>query len=295
MLIMSWVVEFFLPGSVIAIMFAIGLELSLQDFTRVMKEPKAAIVGLGGQLLLLPCLGFLLAFLVRDDVTLALGIVLLAACPGGATSNMVCYLARANTALSVSFTAITSVVSFITIPLIVNSGLVLFSDSETAIHLPVLATMKRVFLLTLLPIILGMLAQKVIPTIVRRIQPYLQKMSSLLLVIILLVIFTLNWPRLINDFWRLAPIALALSTLAGLLGYAIARSAKLDRSDKFTISIEVGFQNIALAQLIAATILGRPEYGLLAAIYPFANWVPLVPWLLYFRHQSDKLSREATN
>jgi bile acid:Na+ symporter, BASS family len=292
---MSWVVEFFLPGAVIAIMFAIGLELSMQDFSRVMKVPKAALVGLFGQLLLLPCVGFLLAFLVKDDMTLALGIILLAACPGGATSNMVCYLARANTALSVSFTAITSVVSFLTIPLIVNWGLILFADSETAIRLPVLATMQRIFLLTLLPVILGMLAQKIIPAVVGRIQPYLQKLSSLLLLIILAVIFTLNWPRLLNDFWRLAPIALAMSTLAGLLGYVIAHFAKLDRRDKFTISIEVGFQNIALAQLIAATILGRPEYGLLAAIYPFANWLPLLPWLLYFRRQSDMLSGKASD
>jgi BASS family bile acid:Na+ symporter len=286
---MSWVVQYFLPGSVIAIMFAIGLELSLKDFSRILKMPRAALIGLGGQLLLLPALGFLLAFLVKENATLAMGIILLAACPGGATSNMVCYLARANTALSVSFTAITSVVSFITIPLFVNWGLNLFADSEASIQLPVLATMQRVFLLTLLPVIAGMTLQKIAPQRVRKVQPYLQRLSTLLLLIILVVIFTLNWQPLLDNFWSLAPAALAMTCVAGLSGYALAHLARLARADKFTISVEVGFQNIALAQLVASSILGRPEYGLLAAVYPFANWIPLLPWLLYFRRQNAKL------
>ncbi|NKB37526.1 MAG: hypothetical protein GKR93_10205 [Gammaproteobacteria bacterium] len=202
---------------------------------------------------------------------------------------MVCYLARANTALSVSFTAITSVVSFITIPLFVNWGLNLFADAEASIRLPVLATMERVFLLTLLPVMAGMVLQKIAPQAVRKIQPNLQRLSSLLLLIILVVIFTLNWQRLLDNFWSLAPAALAMTCVAGLSAWALAHLARLARVDKFTISVEVGFQNIALAQLVASSILGRPEYGLLAAVYPFANWIPLLPWLLYFRSQNDKL------
>ncbi|NNM01309.1 MAG: bile acid:sodium symporter family protein [Gammaproteobacteria bacterium] len=287
---MTWVVQYFLPGAVIAIMFAVGLDLAPRDFARVFKYPRAALVGLTGQLVFLPALGFLLAMLVKDDPTLAIGIILLAACPGGVTSNMVSYLARAHTALSVSFTAVTSVVSFITIPLIVNWGLAAFGEPGAEIRLPVLATMEKVFLLTILPVLVGMSLRALLPGLVGRIEPYLQRVSSLLLIAILGVIFTLNWDLFIEQFWRYAPFAVAMTMVAGGAGYFAAKAAGLDRRDKFTISIEVGFQNISLAQLIAATILGKPEYGLLAAIYPFANWVPLLPWLLYFRHRSNTLA-----
>ena len=280
---MTWVVAYFLPGAVIAIMFAVGLDLRLRDFTRLVQFPKAAAVGLVGQLVLLPAIGFALAFTVRFDVSLAIGIVLLAACPGGATSNMVAYLARANTALSVSLTTITSVVSFLFIPLLVNLGLAWFGATQADLHLPMLATVQRIFLFTIVPILAGMAVRKALPGVIKAMQPYIQRLSLLLLLTILAVVFVTNWDKLIADFWRLAPAAVALTTLAGLAGYGAARAAGLDRTDRFTISIEVGFQNIALAQLIAATILERPELGLLAAVYPFANWVPLIPWLMIFK------------
>ena len=286
---MDWVVAYFLPSAVVAIMFAIGLDLSPRNFLHILRFPKAAFIGLTGQLVLLPALGFCLAYVVRDDMVLALGIILLAACPGGVTSNMVSYLARANTALSVSFTAVTSVVAFITIPLIVNWGLAAFGDGQADVRLPVVPTIQRVFMLTLLPVIVGMSLRHWLPGIVARLTPHLQKISTLLLIGILAVIFVTSWDRLLEDFWRLVPVAIAVTTLAGGLGYAAAAAAGLDRRDKFTISIEVGFQNIALAQLIAATILEMPELGLLAAIYPFANWVPLLPWLLHFRRTSLRL------
>lgn len=269
-------------------MLAIGLELSGRDFAQLARHPKAAVVGLTGQLVLLPALGFALASLVAADPVIALGIVLLVACPGGVTSNMVAYLARANTALSVSFTAVTSVVSFLTIPLIVNWGLAAFGSGQAEITLPVLPTIRSVFLLTLLPVLVGMGLRQLFPGVVAKASPYMQKLSTGLLVVILIVVFVGSWDKLIADFWRLAPVAVAVTTLAGLMGYGAAWLAGLKREDKFTISIEVGFQNIALAQLIAATILKRPELGLLAAVYPFANWVPLLPWLLYFRRGSVK-------
>ncbi len=271
-------------------MFAIGLDLRPGDFVRILRFPRAALVGLVGQLVFLPLLGFALAMAVRDDISLALGIVLLAACPGGATSNIVSFIARANTALSVSFTAVTSTLSFVTVPLIVNLGLGLFDAGGETIALSVVETSKRIFVLTLLPIGIGMALKGFLPDRVARIQPYLQPLSTALLATILIVIFVINWQLLIEQFWRFAPVAVALTTIAGVAGYAAARVAGLDRADRFTISIEVGFQNISLAQLIAATILGRPELGLLAAIYPFANWVPLLPWLLHFRRQSDRLA-----
>ena len=281
----GWIVEYFLPLSVFTIMFALGLDLQIKDFTRLIQYPKAAIAGLIGQLILLPIIGFGLAFTVSADFILALGIILLSACPGGAASNMVAYLARANTALSVSLTTATSFTSFLLIPVMMNWGLALFGGEETELRLPVLDTINRVFLYTAVPVVTGMVIRQLLPRTVKAAEGLIKRLSLILLLIILLVVFVTNWDTLVENFWRLAPIALLLTTLAGLAGYCAASIARLDDRDKFTISIEVGFQNIALAQLIAATILQRPELGLLAAVYPFANWAPLLPWIMFFRNR----------
>lgn len=279
----GWIVEYFLPLSVFTIMFALGLDLQSKDFTRLIQYPKAAIAGLIGQLILLPIIGFGLAFTVSADFILALGIILLSVCPGGAVSNMVAYLARANTALSVSLTTATSFTSFLLIPVMMNWGLALFGGEEKELRLPVLDTINRVFLYTVVPVVIGMVIRQLLPRTVKAAEGLIKRLSLILLLIILLVVFVTNWDKLIENFWRLAPIALLLTTLAGIAGYCVASIAQLDDKDKFTISIEVGFQNVALAQLIAATILERPELGLLAAVYPFANWAPLATWVMFFR------------
>lgn len=279
----GWIVEYFLPLSVFTIMFALGLDLQSKDFTRLIQYPKAAIAGLIGQLILLPIIGFGLAFTVSADFILALGIILLSVCPGGAVSNMVAYLARANTALSVSLTTATSFTSFLLIPVMMNWGLALFGGEETELRLPVLETINHVFLYTVVPVVTGMIVRQLLPLTVKALEAVIKHLSLILLLIILLVVFVTNWDTLIENFWRLAPTAVLLTTLAGIAGYCVASIAGLDDKDKFTISIEVGFQNIALAQLIAATILQRPELGLLAAVYPFANWAPLLPWIMFFR------------
>lgn len=285
----GWIVEYFLPLSVFTIMLALGLDLQVKDFTRLIQYPKAAIAGLIGQLILLPIIGFGLAFTVSNDFILALGVVLLCACPGGAVSNMVAYLARANTALSVSLTTATSFTSFLSIPLMVNWGLALFGGEETDLRLPLLDTINRVFLYTVVPVVTGMIIRLLLPRTVKAAESLVKRLSLILLLIILLVVFVTNWDKLIENFWRLAPAAILLTSLAGLAGYCAAAIARLDDRDRFTISIEVGFQNVALAQLIAATILGRPELGLLAAVYPFANWAPLATWMIFFRsrHRDD--------
>ena len=285
----GWIVEYFLPISVFTIMFALGLDLQTKDFTRLIQYPKAAIAGLIGQLILLPIIGFGLAFTVSDDFILALGIILLSVCPGGAVSNMVAYLARANTALSVSLTTATSFTSFLLIPVMMNWGLALFGGEETELRLPVLDTINRVFLYTAVPVVTGMIIRELLPLTAKAAEGLIKRLSLILLLIILLVVFVTNWNTLIENFWRLAPTAILLTTLAGIAGYCVASIAGLNEKDKFTISIEVGFQNIALAQLIATTILQRPELGLLAAVYPFANWAPLLPWIMFFRsrHRGD--------
>ena len=134
-----------------------------------------------------------------------------------------------------------------------------------------------------------MIIRELLPLTAKAMEFLIKRLSLILLLIILLVVFVNNWNTLIENFWRLAPTAVLLTTLAGIAGYSVASIAQLDDKDKFTISIEVGFQNIALAQLIATTILQRPELGLLAAVYPFANWAPLLPWIMFFRshHRDD--------
>ncbi|MCB0638870.1 MAG: bile acid:sodium symporter family protein, partial [Lewinella sp.] len=149
-----------LPLSLFVIMLGVGLSLTPADFTRILRYPKAMVAGLTNQVVLLPIIGYLLLFVFELPPAMAVGFMILAACPGGPTSNLITHVARGDTALSITLTAVTSVVTVFTIPLVTNWSLVQFLGESQDIRLPLLPTIGRIIGITLLPVSLGMLVRQ---------------------------------------------------------------------------------------------------------------------------------------
>jgi len=256
----------FLPLALIFIMFGMGLTLTLTDFRRIFVAPKAVLLGLAAQILLLPLAGFALVTLFGLTGALAVGLMILAACPGGPTSNLVSHLARGDLALSISLTAISSVVTIITIPLIVNAAIIFFGE-EGSVTLPVLQTIAQVAGVTLIPVSLGMYARARKPKLADRSEKTFKIASA---IFFMLILFAAIFKELENlpEFLRLTgPAALSLNVLMMAVGYGLSRFAGLPVRQRISISVESGIQNGTLGIMIAATLLQNSVMTIPVAIY----------------------------
>jgi BASS family bile acid:Na+ symporter len=271
------------PACLVVIMGAMGLELGLADFRRVIEQPLATVVGLTGQLLLLPALGFGLAFALGVGPELAVGMVILVACPGGAPSNVFTWLAGANTALSILLTALSSLVTIVTIPLWVGLGLDLFLGESAALRLPLGRTFAQLIVVTLVPVGFGMALRAARPQLVSRLVPRVKRCVGWLFGGVLVVLVASEWKSVSTDLAQAVPAALGLVVLALGTAAAAARLAGLDRDDVFTISIEVGLQNGALATLIVVSLLEQPRLLAFPGVYPLVSFVPIAAWAFAHR------------
>lgn len=262
--------EYFLPFTLAIITLGMGLSLTDRDFKNIFVQPKAVIIGLCCQMVLLPLIAWLIARSIDIDPLYKVGLMIIAACPGGATSNLVTYLLRGNVALSISMTAINSLITLITIPLIVTLSLNAFLHADDAITMPVGMTILRVFLITILPAFAGTRLRKHFPEFAVGLEKPLRIILPLLLLVVYLgVIFidqgTEKATR--TDFIQIFPYALMLNILAMGSGLLIARLLRLRVINQFTISIEVGLQNSALAIFVAVALLESNEMALVPVVY----------------------------
>lgn len=254
---------------IIAFLFTlfIGADLTWEDFKRLFREPKIVIVGLIGQLVLMPIVAFAIAWMFRDNIAIAIGIVLLAAAPGGPLSNSLVYVARARTDLSVTLTAISGFVALVTTPVIATIGINLFAKSEAAIKLPIPQTIAQIFVLIILPLIIGMLVRYKWPDFVERQDKFIRQISNILLVLILVILVIVTWDTISANYKEFA-LATSVFILAMIgCSWLFGWSAGLDDSARFTVMVEVVIQNIVVASLIAVTLLKRPEFATFSAIY----------------------------
>ncbi len=274
----------FLPLALFAVMLGMGLGLKLDDFTRVLVYPKAVVVGLLAQLLLLPLLGFGLVSIFPLSPELAVGVMILAACPGGPTSNLVTYLARGNVALSITLTAISSLVTIVTIPLVVNLATAALMGETTALHLPLLDTILQIAVIILVPVAMGMMLNHYRPQKAAQVERGVKRLSLGLLGLIIAGLLLQQRENVVGYFAQVGLVTLTLNLAAMAMGYLIARLARLHPSDSTAITVEVGIQNGALAIAIASapTLLNQPNLAIPAAIYSllmfatgglFAWWV----------------------
>lgn len=259
----------FLPLALFIIMLGMGLGLKLDDFQRIFVEPKGAIVGLIAQLIMLPVVGFVLAAIFPLTPDLAVGVMILAACPGGPTSNMVTYLAQGNVALSITLTAISSLITVFTIPLVVNLATQFFMGEGASLQLPFVKTVIQIAVITLIPVTLGMLLHHYLPGFAVKVEKFVKWVSLFFLGLIIVGLLLKERANVLSFFLQVGWVTLTLNLLTMVLGYAIANFAKLDKRSATAITFEVGIQNGTLAIAIASgpTFLNNPTMAIPAAIY----------------------------
>ncbi|MEH6418991.1 bile acid:sodium symporter family protein [Pseudomonas sp. CGJS7] len=263
-----------LPIAIAIIMCGIGLTLSGEDFRRIGRRPKPVAIGLLGHYLLLPALGFAVAWLFPDSLEFAVGFVLVAACPSGSSSNALTYLARGNVALAVTLTVISALVTFVSVPLLVNLALQWFGGESRQIRLPVGQTVMHLAALVLVPVLLGMGVRRISPNFALRVEPWVSRFALLLLLLLIVAIAVTQFDVLRRHFGELGPAALAMGAAAIGGGFALARISGLDLRDAITVGMEVGVQNSTLAIVIALTLLNSPQIAVPAATYGLLMYLP---------------------
>ncbi len=256
-----------LPIALFIVMLGMGLSLTANDFRRVSKNPKAISLGLFCQLLLLPLAGLMLAILFQLPPILSVGLVILCLCPGGVTSNLFCYLARGNVALSITLTAITSLIIPFTLPFIATQVMNHFIESTNTIQLPVIKTLITLIAITIIPACLGMLIRKKHLSLAEKMQGPVKILSMVFLLIIIAGIMKQNWANLPDFFAQMGLVVLLLNSSMMLLGYIVPALFKLSNEDCISIGIETGIQNGTTALFITSTLLADPVMSTPAATY----------------------------
>jgi len=256
-----------LASSLIIIMLGMGLSLVIDDFKRIVIFPKAILVGLGNQLIILPLIGFVIAiaFPIRPEI--AIGVMILAACPGGPTSNLITHLAKGDTALSVTLTAISSFITILTIPFIVNFALMHFLDEGQFIRLDVVETIIRIFVIIVIPVTIGMIVRKYKEGFALRMANPVRRASGIVIALVIIGIFIKERENFVSYFQQAGLVALVLNIATMLVGYYSSKLFRIRDKSAVSISIESGIQNGTLAITIAVVLLGNTEFAIAPAIY----------------------------
>jgi len=258
----------FLPASLFLIMFGLGLTLLVADFKRLVENPRATFLGVGLQMIVLPLVAFALAnALLRESPVMAMGLMILAACPGGATSNLITYLARGEMALSVTLTAISSFMAVITIPLIIRFSLGWFMGEGETIAPPILEMIGQVVAVTILPVSLGMFVRSRSEAFAEKAEKPMKILSSILLAVIVLGLVANQRDEIVGFFQEAGLATLLLNLIMLTLGFLTGAIARLPLTTRVSLSIEAGIQNGTLGIAIAAGILGNGQMAIAPAIY----------------------------
>lgn len=261
------IVDLLLPLALGSIMFVLGLSLVPADFLRVFAWPKAMAIGLMAQVLLLPLLAYAVVLSLGLPGEMAVGAMILAACPGGASSGLLTHLARGDTALSISLTAVSSVAAVLTLPLIVDFSLQHFLAQSAQIEIPVGRMVRGVFLLTTVPVALGMSLRYFKPALTARIEAPAGKVVTLLFVLIVLATFIGQRAVLLEHLPSVGPAMALLNLLTMSVGFALAALIGLERRGRIAVAMECGLQNAALGIFVAATVLKAPALAVPSVVY----------------------------
>ena len=257
----------FLAISLMIIMTGMGLSLTINDFKRVVQFPKAVFVGLLNQIVLLPIIAYLLVGVFEVEISIAIGIMILSACPGGPTSNLLAHLAKGDTALSVTLTAINSLITIITIPLIVNFSLVKLGGTDLQIEAPILKIAGSLVAIIAVPLAIGMSLNKYKRMLASRLDKPVKTASIAILVIIIVGLAIKEKDQLMHYLQESWMIVLALNVVTMVVGFITAKLAKLSFKQAITICLESGNQNGTLAIHVAVASLARPDFAIAGAIY----------------------------
>lgn len=279
-----------LPLALAIVMLGMGLGLVPKDFQRITRDPIAVAVGTICQVLLLPLIGVLITLFVPMDSAIAVGLIVLAVCPGGPSSNLITYLAKGDVALSVTLTAFSSIITVFTIPIFTNLALQYFMGQNAAISLPIARTMLQIFLITLLPIAIGMFIRHQFPNTAKRIEKQMSRFAAGLLALIIVLILVREGSKLPGFIVQVGIGVLFLNLLAILAGFWVGKLFRLPLAQQICLAIEVGIQNGTLAIAITAGLLNNLDMAVPAAVYSLLMYITGFGAIVYGRRVSSSVS-----
>ncbi len=280
-----------LPIALAIIMFSLGIGLTLADFARILKTPKAIFLGIFCQLFILPLIGFILVKIVNPDPAIAFGIMILVLCPGGVMSNIISKLAGGTVALSISLTAIVSLLSIITLPLLVAYFATYFMGEER-LTVQAGALGLAMFMITALPVSLGLALRHFKPNLARKAEPIIVRIANTLFALIVIASIATNWDLFVENFMTLGPMMIVLNIILFTLGMMLALLMRLPEKDRIAISIETGIQNSALGITIGTLIVekgaGLPPFSLPSGVYSITSYLVIFPVILWWRSKARR-------
>jgi len=271
------------PIALALIMLGLGLGLTLKDFKRVIDQPKDFIVGLVCQFILLPVIAFILIKIFNTPIELALGVMIIAAAPGGVTSNVLTKFANGDVALSVSLTAVVSLISIISVPFIVFKSADLLDISYAVKDISMLSISMKMFLVVTLPIIIGMLIKNYLSNFINSKTLLIQRTSIALFVFVFAAIWIEEWDNITSFITRAGAITLALNITMMIVGYYVAKFFIRGYAQIKCISLECGLQNGTLAVFVSTQIFDDLVYMVPTAAYALIMFITSIIFVLVVR------------
>ena len=279
------IIDIILPLSLVFIMFTLGIGLTIEDFKNILREPKAFGLGIINQMILLPIVAFFIVSIIKLPNEMAVGMMILACCPGGVTSNIITKLAKGDTALSISYTAVVSIASVITLPLIVGFSMQHFLESN-APTINILSLGLTMFLITTMPVTIGLYINTKYHNITVPFLPIANKISTVLFIIIVIGALASEWDLFIKNFNTLAPAIITLIIIMLFIGYNSALWFGISKKKAITISIESGIQNATVGITIGGLILnqgtGLSILSLPSGVYGILMYLVCLPFVFWF-------------
>ena len=272
------------PIALALIMLGLGLGLTIQDFTRVAKQPKDFLVGLICQLILLPIIAFILIKILNTPMELALGVMIIAAAPGGVTSNVLTKFAKGDVALSVSLTAIISLVSIVSVPFIIFKSADLLQVSYASSEISMTGISLKMFLVVTLPVIIGMIIRKLATNFVSINTLLIQRISIILFAIVFLAIWVEEWENIISYLSQAGLITLVLNIVMMIVGFYVAKMFASGAKQRKCISLECGLQNGTLAVFVASQIFSDIVYLIPTAAYALIMFVTSILFVFFVKN-----------
>jgi len=276
---MNIVTDVVLPIALAFIMFSLGLGLSISDFTRIFLKPKEFLVGFISQLILLPIVALILVYIWPLSPEIAIGVMILAAAPGGATSNILTSFAKGDVALSISLTAVISILSVITIPLILGISLSLLGTNLLSEGISLIDIALKMFLIVTIPVLIGMLLKNILSSF----ENLSKKISTALFFLVLLGAVLAERENVIAYFAQAGLITLVLNIVMMLIAYYLSKSFIPNISQQKAITLECGLQNGTLAIVVANVFFDGGAYLIPAATYSLIMYATALPYIYYLR------------
>ena len=256
-----------LPIALFIIMIGMGLTLTPRDFREVLVEPRGTFFGLVAQCVLLPALAFAIAWGLGLSGAMAVGLVIIAACPGGTTSNIFAFVGGGDVALSVILTVLASLIAIVTLPLYISMALDWFQGQEQAVELPIKRTLMALLLITVLPLIIGMLIRRFLPRVAAIGERAVGVLGLIVLVAVVVAIMAHLGERVLILVAQGGILAALLNIVGLVLGFVGGRAVGLGKAQAFTVAIELGIKNSTLGLVITLTLLHSEEMSVPIAVY----------------------------